>query len=105
MLMAFNKTSNARCDERRFRMALDDRLSRRSVVATGVKLAYATPFVAASTTLSTGIVGAAPVISGPTCDPPSTPCDPFDSPIRCCSGTCAFVEFDEDGNVVRAICT
>ena len=71
-------------------MAFDDAVAsdpvpttRRAVLGTGVKLAYAVPMVAASMKLAEQAGGA---VSGSTCEPPGGPCT-IDNFIQvCCHG-------------------
>jgi hypothetical protein len=73
-------------------MAFDDVVSpdpvpttRRAVLRTGVKLAYAAPVVAASMKLAEQASSAQ--VSGPTCTPSEQPCELTD-PGACCSLCC-----------------
>ena len=72
-----------------YEQATVGRTTRRTIVKTGVKLAYAAPLVAATTKLTSGGVVA---VSGPTCAPVGAPCT-FPRPDLCCSLACGSGEF------------
>jgi len=72
--------------ERELVRTLDAQTTRRRVLKTGAKLAYAAPLVAATTKLTGGVTLAEAISGAPTCQPAGGPCacDPF----ACCSQAC-----------------